>query len=184
MARIKEALRKRLTNDRFEHVLRVTELAKSLAKKYGVSTHDAEQAALLHDIAKCTEKDQLYRLIQESDEDQRLLDFHHELWHGPVGALIAQQEFGVENEDVLRAVRYHTTGRANMSTLEKVIFVADLIEPGRKFPGVEQLREIANESIEAAMEASICHSIGYLLSKRAAIYPDSFDCYNAYMLKK
>lgn len=183
MEHIKAELKNRLTIDRFEHTLRVAALSKKLAAKYGASVQAAEQAALLHDIAKCMSKDTLGLLLQECDGDMRLLDFHHELWHGPVGAMIAEKEFGIDNEDVLNAVRYHTTGRPNMSLLEKIIFVADLIEPKRDFPGVEQLRSLADDSIEKAIEASIIHSIDYLLSKRVAIYPDSFECYNYYMLK-
>lgn len=184
MEHIKKALKERLTVERFEHVLRVTTLAKSYAKKFGVSVADAEQAALLHDIAKCMDKDRLRTAIQRSDEDHSVLEFHHELWHGPVGALIGVEEFGITNEDVLNAVRYHTTGRAAMSPLEKIIFVADLLEPGRNFPGVERLREIADQSIDKAMEAAICHSIDYLMAKRVAISPDAFNCYNEYMLRK
>lgn len=178
MAHIKTELRERLTLSRYEHVLRVAELAKVLAKRYGISEHDAEQAALYHDVAKCMDKETLRKLLKEANADKRLFDFHHELWHGPVGAMIAEQEFGVTNPDVLNAVRYHTTGRAGMSSLEKVIFIADLIEPGRTFPGVEELREKVNEDIEEAMAACIAHSISYLVSRKAAIFPDSFECYN------
>lgn len=178
---IKKELEKRLTRDRFEHVLRVVTYAKSLAEKYGVSVEDAEQAALFHDIAKCMEKETLRQLLRESGADQRLLHFHPELWHGPVGAYIAREEFGVTNEDVLNAVRYHTTGRAQMSRLEKVIFVADLLEPGRQFAGVEQLRVLAGESLEVAMETSICHSMSYLVSRKAVIFPDTLDCYNEHV---
>lgn len=184
MERIKKALKERVTIERFQHVLRVTTLAKSYAKKFGLSVEDVEQAALLHDIAKCMDKDRLRTEIQRSDEDHSLLEFHHELWHGPVGALIAKEEFGITNEDVLNAVRYHTTGRSAMSPLEKIIFLADLLEPGRDFPGVEGLREIANHSIDKAMEAAICHSIDHLITKRVAISPDAFNCYNEYMLRK
>lgn len=183
MERIKTELEKRLTGERLEHVLRVTELAKKYAAQYGISVYDAEQAALLHDIAKCMDKESLRHHLQEGKGDARLFDFHPELWHGPVGALLAKQEFGIDNVDVLNAIHYHTTGRAHMSMLEKIIYVADLLEPERSFPGVEQLRKLANESIDDAMKASICHSIEYLVSKRVAIYPDSFDCYNHFVLK-
>lgn len=184
MERIKKVLRKELTTSRYEHVLRVAILAKALAKKNGISEANAECAALLHDIAKCKDKETLYRLLKEANGDERLFQFHHELWHGPVGAMIAEKQFGITNEDILHAVRFHTTGRANMSTLEKIIFVADLLEPGRSFSGIEQLREQANNSLDEAMKDCIVHSIGYLVSKRVAVFPDSFDCYNEYMLKQ
>lgn len=181
MVQIKEVLRERLTLSRYEHVLRVAELAKVIAKRYGVSEQDAEQAALYHDIAKCMDKETLRELLKETGADKRLFHFHHELWHGPVGAMIAEREFGVKNPDVLNAVRYHTTGRAGMSSLEKVIFIADLIEPGRIFPGVELLKEKANEDLDEAMAACIRHSISYLVTRKAAVFPDSFECYNEYM---
>lgn len=183
MERIKKVLRDQLTTSRYEHVLRVATLAIELAKKYSVPVEDAEHAALLHDIAKCQDKETLHRLLRDANGDERLFKFHHELWHGPVGAMIAEKQFGITNQDVLHAIRFHTTGRANMSTLEKIIFVADLLEPGRDFPGIKQLRETANNCIDTAMQECIVHSISYLVSKRVAIFPDSFDCYNEYMLK-
>lgn len=183
MEHIKKELREQLTRSRYEHVLRVATLAKTLAKKYDVSVEDAEYAALLHDIAKCKDQETLHRLLKEANGDDRLFHFHHELWHGPVGAAIAEEQFGITNQDILHAIRFHTTGRAGMSTLEKIIFVADLIEPGRDFPGVGRLREQANHCIEKAMADCIAHSIQYLVSKRVAVFPDSFDCYNEYMLK-
>ena len=72
--------------------------------------------------------------------DYRLASFHHELWHGPVGAIIARDEFDITDEDTLNAIRFHTTGRAGMSLLEKLIYVSDMIEPGRDFPGVEHIK--------------------------------------------
>lgn len=178
MELIKAELEKRLTTSRYEHVLRVAELAKVLAKKHGVCEQDAEEAALFHDIAKCMDKETLEKLLQEAGADERLFQFHHELWHGPVGAMIAEKTFGVTNPDILNAVRYHTTGRRGMSKLEKVIFIADLVEPGRDFPGVETLRKVMDEELDEAMAACIAHSILYLVSKRVSVFPDSFECYN------
>lgn len=174
----------RMPVERYEHVLRVAETAKILAKNYQVSVAKAEQSALFHDIAKFMDKKSLRLIIMEENQDHRLLSFHHELWHGPVGAVIASQEFGVENEDVLNAVRFHTTGRASMSTLEKVIYVADMIEPGREFPGVEQLREIAMKDIDEIMGACIHQSVRFLVSKGVPVFPDSIDCYNEQAFKR
>lgn len=178
MVSIKAELEKRLTTPRYEHVLRVAELARELAKKYDVNETEAEQAALFHDIAKCMDRETLAKLLKEADADERLFQFHHELWHGPVGAMIAEKTFGVTTPDILNAVRYHTTGRAGMSKLEKVIYIADLLEPGRDFPGIKTLREIMNENLDKAMAACIAHSILYLVSKRVSVFPDSFECYN------
>ncbi|MFD1207036.1 MULTISPECIES: bis(5'-nucleosyl)-tetraphosphatase (symmetrical) YqeK [Sporosarcina] len=180
--RLIEENKKRLPIHRFEHVLRVAHTAVELADRFGLSVEKAEKAALIHDIAKFMEPVKLRKKLEESEHDERLLHYHHELWHAPVGAMIAEEEFGVTDEDVLNAIRYHTTGRAGMSDIEKVIYIADLIEPNRQFPGVEQLRTEAEKSLEESMKACIIHSVQYLVSKQVPVFPDSFECYNEYVL--
>ena len=100
------------------------------------------------------------------------------MWHAPVGAIIARDEFGITDVDILNAIRYHTTGRANMSQLEKLIYISDMIEPGRSFPGVDDLRGMAEKDLDLTMEACIYQSVQFLVSKRVPVYPDSLDCYN------
>ncbi|MFC5604022.1 bis(5'-nucleosyl)-tetraphosphatase (symmetrical) YqeK [Sporosarcina koreensis] len=178
---LKNELEKRLPRKRYEHVLRVTETAKELAARFGVPTDKAEQAALFHDIAKFMEPSDMRIMIEENDEDRRLLTFHHELWHAAAGRIIAEKEFGVKDPDILNAIRYHTTGRAGMSVLEKLIYIADLIEPGRSFPGIEELRKTADLKIDEAMKACIAHSVLYLIERRAAVFPDSIECYNEHV---
>lgn len=178
---LKSELVKRLSTGRYEHVLRVAETAKRLAEKYQISVDKAEQAALFHDIAKCMDKDDLQLNLVSGNGDSRLISFHHELWHAPVGAMIACDEFGIEDADVLNAIRYHTTGRAAMSALEKLIYIADMIEPGRNFPGVDVLREKAEESLDTAMGACIYQSVQFLVNKRVPVFPDSIDCYNEHV---
>lgn len=175
---LKKELEKRLPRKRFEHVLRVTETARELADRFGVPADQAEQAALFHDIAKFMEPSEMRRLIEENDEDCRLFSFHPELWHAAAGRIIAEKEFGVTDPDILNAIRYHTTGRAGMSVLEKLIYIADLIEPGRSFPGIEELRKSAELQIDEAMKACIAHSVLYLIERRSAVFPDSIECYN------
>ena len=172
---------KRMPKERYEHVLRVTETAKRLAEKYQLPVVKAEQAALFHDIAKFMDKADLYHVLNVANKDSRLLSFHHELWHAPVGAIIARDEFGISDADILNAIRYHTTGRANMSPLEKLIYVSDMIEPGRSFPGVDELRAKAEENLNTAMEACIYQSVQFLVNKRVLVFPDSIDCYNQYV---
>lgn len=181
---LKIELAKRIPSARYEHVLRVATLSEKLAEMYGVSVKAAEQAALFHDIAKFMDKEKLRSILEEAKLDRQLLFFHHELWHGPVGALIANKEFGVADEDVLQAIRYHTTGRAGMSNLEKVLYVADMLEPCRDFPGVEQLREIAYIDLHEAMGACIHQSVQFLLSKKVPVFPDSIDCYNEHVMQR
>lgn len=179
--KVKEAVSKRMPDKRFAHVVRVTETAMMLAGKYGVSEEKAEQAALFHDIAKYMDGPSLQERMRKEKVDERLFSFHSELWHAPVGAIIARDEFGITDEDVLNAIRYHTTGRAGMSKLEKVIYVADMIEPGRDFPGVDRLRGQAQESLDAAMKACIQQSVQFLVNKQVPVFPDSIDCYNEHV---
>lgn len=182
MEHIKQELAKRLTTFRYEHVLRVAETAAKLANHYQVDENRVVRAALLHDIAKNMDRMKLQEMLIHGQADQRLLTFHHELWHGPAGAMLAMELFKEQDEEVLNAVRYHTTGRRNMSDLEKIIYIADLIEPGRDFPGIEDLRNVSLQSLDEAMKRCIAHSVQYLATKQAAIFPDSFECYNEYML--
>src|SRR6185437_13243576 len=130
-SQLKKVLLQRLPEERYEHVLRVADTAKVLAERFEVPVMIVEQAALFHDIAKFMDKSELRQILEREKEDLRLLTFHHELWHAPVGAIIARDEFNISDSDVLNAIRYHTTGRANMSALEKLIYIADMIEPGR-----------------------------------------------------
>lgn len=181
--KLKNEVSKRLPLRRFEHVLSVVETAKKLAEHYEVDVEKVELAAYLHDIAKFMEQEKLREIIVKENGDQRILSFHTELWHGPAGAEIARDEFNIQDEDILNAIRYHTTGRANMSAIEKIIYIADLIEPGRKFTGSDRLREIATENLDDAMGACVQHSLQFLLSKSVAIYPDSLECYNEHMKK-
>lgn len=180
---LKEELERRLPQKRYEHVLRVAATAKTLARHYDVDEIRVELAALFHDIAKFMEPAEMRTLIEKHSEDVRLLTFHHELWHAAAGRIIAEKTFNVTDEDVLNAIRYHTTGRAGMSPIEKIVYVADLIEPGRAFPGIEQLRTLEGKSLDRVMRDCVSHSIKYLLDNHVAVFPDSLECYNEHVQK-
>lgn len=175
-----QKVKKRLPDNRYSHVLGVMASAALLAKRFDVPEDKAQTAAILHDVAKFSDRDWMKRVIIEQEMDQRLLDYHAELWHAPVGAYVARKEFGVADEDILNAIRFHTTGRPAMSDLEKIVYIADLIEPNRKFTGVDELRQKQEEGLDAMMLACVKHSIDFLNSKGAAVFPDSLDCYNYY----
>lgn len=184
---IQNEVAKRLSTERYNHVVRVKDTAAKLGKRYGVCLKDVELAALLHDIAKNMSFESLRHRLETTTIDSRLLQFHHELWHAPVGMLIAIEDFGLNenmNLDILNAIRYHTTGRAYMSPLEKLIYIADMIEPGRDFPGIEKLRDLANQDLDQAMGACIQSSLQFLIAKGIAVFPDSVDCYNEHVQQK
>ena len=178
------AIRTRMPEKRVLHTLGVMETAIRLAKVYGVSEQDAELAAILHDVVKFADREWMKQTIVEQQMDPTLLNFHHELWHAPVGAYVAQQEFGVSNQDVLNAICYHTTGRANMTKLEKILYCADMIEPNRNFPGVDDLRQQDEQGLNELMKACVQRSIQFLMQKNQPVYPDSIHCYNDLVTRK
>src|SRR5699024_3164158 len=105
-----------------EHSIRVAEVAKQLAKIHKVDMYSAELAALLHDIAKDQTVEDLQANIKQFSLPDELLKQHYELWHGPVGARIVRDIYGIQREDIYRAIYHHTTGRAQMSELELIVY--------------------------------------------------------------
>ncbi|WP_053219102.1 bis(5'-nucleosyl)-tetraphosphatase (symmetrical) YqeK [Virgibacillus senegalensis] len=168
-----------LTKARFEHTVRVTDTALELANKYGGKLKTVELAAIFHDYAKYRNREELRSwIIHEPTLPKDLLEYHHELWHGPVGALLVQREVGIQDKEVLTPIRWHTTGKTGMNKLEKLVFLADYIEPGRHFPGVDDVRKAAEENLDYACWMVSKNTIHYLMSKNQRIYPDTFHAYN------
>lgn len=179
-----QLVKKRLPDNRYAHVVGVLNMATALAIRFGVPQEKAQVAAILHDVAKFSDREWMKSIIEKENMDPLLLEYHSELWHAPVGAYVAWYEFGVKDEDILNAIRYHTTGRAGMSDLEKVIYIADLVEVGRKFKGVEELRQLKEQGLDVMMEACVKHSIDFLVSKNQPVYPDSLKCYEYFVQQK
>lgn len=178
---LKALTEKDLPPARYEHTLRVEEIAVNLAEKLGIDKEKTSIAAILHDFCKFWPKETLKSWIHDRQLPLDLLEFHSELWHGPVGAEVAAIRFGITDQEILQAIRYHTTGRPEMSMLEKVIFLADIIEPGRQFPGVEELRKIAKHDLDRAVLESLDQTIRFLLKKRQKIYPLTFLARNYFL---
>jgi predicted HD superfamily hydrolase involved in NAD metabolism len=173
-----------LTEHRYQHTLGVMETAISLARKYGVDEKKAELAAIFHDYAKFRPKDEMKEIIVSQEMPKDLLEYNSELWHAPVGAYLAEAEAEISDKEVLDAIRFHTSGRRGMTKLEKVIYLADYIEPGRHFPGVEEVRDLAKINLDDALIKSVQNTIMFLLKKNQAIYPETFHTYNDLILNK
>lgn len=171
-------VKEQLTEHRYQHTLGVMETAIHLAGKYGADKKKAELAAIFHDYAKFRPKDEMKEIIVSQGLPKELLEFNSELWHAPVGAYLAEKEAGITDSEVLDAIRYHTSGRPGMTLLEKIIYLADYIEPGRQFPGVDEVREMAKESLDQALIKAVQNTIMFLMKKNQAVYPDSFHTYN------
>lgn len=148
---ITEFINTRLSAKRFMHVKRVMETAKDLAGRHGVNVADAELAALVHDVAK-EQNIHLVKRILRLREEHAYLEHSNKIWHAPLGAIVAQETFGIANPDILNAIRFHTTGRPGMSDLEKVIFVADYTEPGRTYEGCIAVRQLWHNLDQATCE--------------------------------
>ena len=172
-----------LTEHRYNHTLGVMESAIALAKRYGADEKKAELAAIFHDYAKFRPKEEMKQHIIDQGMPVELLRYNSELWHAPVGAFLVHKEAGIEDEEILDAIRYHTSGRVGMTLLEKVIYLADYIEPGRHFPGVEEVREIAKTSLDHALIKSIQNTIFFLMKKDQPIFPATFNTYNDLIMK-
>lgn len=170
-----------LPTARFEHTIRVHDTAVRMATQRGINIDKVRVAAILHDYCKFWSKDQLAKWIQDHKLPADLFDYHHALWHAPVGAEVAAVLFGIDDEEILQAIRYHTTGRPRMSPVEKVIFVADLIEPGRQFPKVEILREYAEQDLDLAVLKALDSTICFLIEKGQKVYPLTMLARNDYL---
>lgn len=181
---IKKQVEQILPEKRYEHTLRVVNTAIHLAEKFGENKEKVECAALLHDVAKYFEPEEMKTIIlRDADIPNDYLQFHMSLWHAPVGAVYAKEAFQIMDQDILNAISYHTTGRNGMSLLEKIVFLADYIEPGRSFPGVELVRESAEEDLDKSIAMSLKNTIEFLASRSKQIYPNTIHAYNAFISK-
>ncbi len=166
--------RGRLSDKRYAHTLRVAETAERLAKLHGLDPERARLAGLLHDTAREIGKEELLRVAQE--DGLAVGDFERErpiLLHGPVAAELAREDLGVEDGEILDAVRAHTIGEPGMGPLALALFVADKIEPGREQSGVEDLRELAPVSLHRAARAALEDSVSYNERRDRPAHPKS-----------
>ncbi|NGP62220.1 bis(5'-nucleosyl)-tetraphosphatase (symmetrical) YqeK [Paenibacillus thiaminolyticus] len=166
-----ESVQAQMPAARWQHTQGVMDTAVILARRFGADPEKADLAAILHDVAKYWTTDRMERVIREENLPPVLLEYDKQLWHAPVGAVVAARDYGVQDEEVLDAIRYHTSGRAPMTLLDKIVCLADYIEPGRDFPGVDRIRELAGQDVNLALIAGFDSTIGFLLSQRRRIFP-------------
>lgn len=176
---MKKYLNKNLTEARYKHSLGVMNTAVKLAEKYSADINKAKIAGLIHDCAKEMHKDKLFELYElESGEADKVLRNSPALLHGAAGAFIAKNTMGVQDKEILNAIKYHTTGRVNMELLEKIIYLADYIEPARNFDGVEKLRTLAFEDLDAALILSFDNTIEVVIKRGGLIHSKTVDARN------
>ncbi|PTM59551.1 bis(5'-nucleosyl)-tetraphosphatase (symmetrical) YqeK [Desmospora activa] len=166
-----EVTQAQMPRARWEHTLRVVETARELADRFGADMEKTEIAATLHDYCKFWPVEKMDQIIRAKGLPADLLAHSKELWHAFVGAEVVREELGVDDDEILNAIRYHTSGRPHMSQLEQVIFVADAIEPGRRYPGVDGIRKRAQTNLEEALLQSLDNTIRFLIERRQKVYP-------------
>lgn len=180
---IREVLAAKLKPARFQHSLGVMAAAKRLAEKYGAASDKAELAGLLHDCARIYENDELTARARQAlitpDEIEAAAPL---LLHAPLGAVIAAQQFGIDDKDVLQAIRLHTTGGRMMTVLDKIIYLADMIEPSRVYPNVDKLRRAAEQNLDKAMLLAFNQSINYVIERGQLVHINTIQARNELIL--
>ena len=164
----KELVRSRLSDKRYEHTLNVKKMAVKLAKRYGVDEDKAALAALLHDSAKEISKDEMRELMRQYPQYAE---------DGICAAILARTQWGVEDEAILSAIACHTAGKAGMSKLDKVVYLADMTSKERDWPGVGKLRKLEMKDLDAAMLAALKQTNDFVLSQGKPLDPQSAAAY-------
>ena len=173
-------LKKELDHQRFEHTLGVEQTARQMARVFGEDEEKAALAGLLHDCAKCMPLSQMVKAARHEDIDPVMKE-SKALMHAVAGRCVARSVYGVEDEDVLGAIRWHTTGRADMTRLEKIIYLADMIEPNRKsYPGLEALRAQCMQDLDGAMHTALRMSLEHVKEQGKTLHPDTLAALTAY----
>ena len=175
-------LEQELNYKRFVHTLAVAGTASSLAMCYGMNIQKAELAGLLHDCAKCIDVRKMQKLCEKAGLEITPFEAGSgSLLHSKAGSVLAAEKYGCTDPDILNAIRYHTTGRPGMSLLEKIIFVADYIEPGRyTAKNLPEIRKMAFEDIDEALMKILYDTLVYLNSTGNTVDPMTQKTYDYY----
>jgi predicted HD superfamily hydrolase involved in NAD metabolism len=177
-------LAQRLTAKRYVHSLGVSETAVSLAQRFGAAVEKARLAGLLHDCAREIATEALLPTAEALgimiDDIERRAPI---LLHAKLGALMVVRDYGVMDREIGQAIAWHTTGGPTMTILDKIIYLADFIEPSRSFPGVERLRELSEKNLNQALLAAYDQSVTYILAKGGLLHPDTIAGRNELLIR-
>lgn len=168
-----------MSKKRYIHSVNVSETAVALAEHYGCHIDKARLAGLIHDCAKdISIREQIIYAkkcgFPVDEVTYKILD----LIHAPASVYLCRKVFGITDIEILSSIRYHTTGKPDMSMLEKIIFISDIIEPSREFEDVEILRNMAYNNLDTALLYAIDFSIIYIIKKKSMLHPDTIYARN------
>ncbi|MGB9661530.1 MAG: bis(5'-nucleosyl)-tetraphosphatase (symmetrical) YqeK [Moorellaceae bacterium] len=181
----KTLLASRLTPRRWRHSQGVATYAVKLALRYGVSPDKAELAGWMHDYARDLPEQELLALGEKAGLiGQEIEKRFPVLLHAPVGAWLLRTELGLEDEEILQAISRHTVGSPAMSPLDKIVYLADALEPGRQYPGVEELRRLVEADLDGGLLKALESSIYYVLEKGHPLHPATVEARNYLLLKE
>ena len=173
-----EKLREYISKKRLEHSIRTMQMAKKLCDKYMID-ESAVLAALLHDIAKELPLDKMVEIVGDNYKEDIDNMYTKNILHGYVGAIICKDILKIENEKVLSAIRYHTTGKKNMNDIEKVVYISDAIEMGRVYENVDDIRKEVFNELNKGILFELNNKINYLIDKNMIIHKNSIEFRNS-----
>lgn len=168
---------------RFEHCIGVSKTARKLAKLNGYDEDKAALAGFIHDYAKQVPVEEYRKVIKVQGFDPDLLNWNRAIWHGIVGTYFIKRDLKITDPEILQSVWRHTTADVEMTTLDKIVFVADFIEPGRDFPGVDEARKVAYNNLDDGVGYELAHTLEFLVKNRNKIYPRTLAAYNVWSVK-
>jgi len=180
--RLSKEVKPKLTEKRWRHTRCVQTAAVRLAMRHGADWYKASVAALLHDVCRCMSADAQLKYLKA--HAILLDDFtmaHLPIWHAVCAPVYMRRELGIRDREILDAVRYHTTGRADMGLLEKVLFVADAVSGDRDYPGVEELRRLAQESLDEVVRRCLTHTMELLRENGLPVVADTRGAWEFYV---
>lgn len=179
-----EKLKEDIGIERYNHTIRVVETSKKLALKYKEDVQKTSMAALLHDCGKFSDSRKLLKMIDDFDIIlDNVMKNNIQLVHGPLGAEMARRVYGIDDHEILSAIYYHTTGKENMSLLEKIVYISDYIEPGRDFQGVDEVREMAFVDLDKSILWAMDNTIKYVIDRGFLLHLDTVKGRNSLKLQ-
>ena len=177
---VEKLLKEMLPENRLNHSINVSKCAVKLSEIYNFDIKKAKIAGLVHDCAKYFTDEQVKDYVEKFNiKLDKLEENNLALSHSVIGSYVAKEVFNIKDEEILNAIKYHTTGRENMSLLEKIIYMADLVEEGRKFPKVEELRELTfSGKLDEALLLSFNNTIKFVIGNKQLIHPRTVSARN------
>lgn len=177
-----ELLKSRLSKKRFQHSMNVAEECFKLAERYGADKRRCYLAGMLHDIMKEDLPERQRQYTAESGLSPDPVEIATKsLWHGVAGGYYVREVLKIDDEELISAIRYHTTGCARMTLMEKIVYLGDMISEERDYKGVDKMREYCYENIDLAMSVALIYQINSVCSKCGGLPLSTFEAYNYYL---